>query len=612
MIPARAVSGVVVPFCVATALLVVRAAEPPSSPTVLPDLVVSAEADPGSLESGRSGLPWSSWDVPGFRGLGQGGGWGQTDGSMRAGAFSEVGFSVAGLSLRNPQTEHFNTELPLHPALFAVPVAVVGVEQARLATGHAVGGIALDFAPVREGVDLRLSTGERDTRGGSLRWGHHLPTPAAAGIQAFAAADRMGGFDYADNDSERLAGGLHLQRWTDRDRFDAVLGYQQKEFGARGFYGVSPTLDSRERLDDGLALASYARTGSDVSWRAVVLTRRTKDEYRLSESAPNRYRNTHVSRTHAASLDGAFTLSRPVRLQWRAFLEDERVDSHGVYLGAPTNGLGVHDRQHLALRLLPVLTHDSWTFTAGGQASAFTTAEPEWLAICEIRNTVSEGHAVHVGYSETVRQPSFTELDYNSPSSLGTAGLQNQRTGEAEAGWAARWNDSLTSHLTVFRRYTQHAVDWMQTASGARWVATDIGGLLTHGVEATATWQISPSLTTAVTGQWVHKDSDEPHYASRYRLDYPLQHCGIDLGWSPVERLRLRFRQEFVHQTENPVRTESRNGFPASLSLAWQPPATTHTLLELRCDNLWGDDFQVYPGQRAARRHVLAGMHVRW
>ena len=58
-------------------------------------------------------------------------------------------------------------------------------------------------------------------------------------------------------------------------------------------------------------------------------------------------------------------------------------------------------------------------FTAGARAEVFSDDSPAWLPQAGAEVRLGERDTAYASYTETVRQPSYTELNYESPGSLG-------------------------------------------------------------------------------------------------------------------------------------------------------------------------------------------------
>ncbi|MCF7855181.1 MAG: hypothetical protein K9N51_10320 [Candidatus Pacebacteria bacterium] len=86
----------------------------------------------------------------------------QTDLSVRGSSFSGTGLAIGGLALTNPQTEHFHADLPLPTVLFDSVAVSTGLANQTSGSGHLVGTVNLELAPMSTGGVLELGFSEID------------------------------------------------------------------------------------------------------------------------------------------------------------------------------------------------------------------------------------------------------------------------------------------------------------------------------------------------------------------------------------------------------------------------------------------------------------------
>lgn len=535
----------------------------------------------------------------------------QKDLRVRGSAFSGTGFTIEGLALRNPQTEHFHAELPLAPGFFEPMTVTTGLEQVVAGEGHLVGTVAAEFATPGDGGSVALELGEGGG-GGSLFLEQSVGENW--GLQLHAGTLWFPGQDYDQNDVARRSASVHLRRSGAGGDLDLALGYRHSEFGARGFYGVSPAAFPRayEELQDVLATAAFTEPdrAQGGGLRIAASIKRLRDKYMLDETNPTFYRNEHTSTAAVFTLDRAPNPARRLDTRLRFTVEDEWIDSEGVFLGAPNDGLGNHRRQRAGLTALPRLKRGPWEAHAGGQWVVFSEAKPELLGIAALSRTVRDHHRVQLAVTQTVRQPSYTELNYQSPTSLGNSGLRNQRATETELAWAASWSNEISTTLAAFHRVSHSTVDWVQPSPGARWEATDMGTVLTDGVELGVDWTGSRTRTRLFYSA-LSKDADRAYHASRYALDYAKHRLSAAVGVQLTPAWELTTTQEWVAYRDNPARTSPDTGWNGRVALRHTPTALPLTL-EATVHNLWQSDLQPLPGQRPAGRWFHTTLTHRW
>lgn len=589
-------------------VLACGAAEP--AVVVLPELAVQGEAV-GTEGTGGVG---SRVELPPMVLLLPQGSGAQADLSVRGSSFSETGYSLAGLSLRNPQTEHFNAELPLPPEVLGAPAVLTGMDQALGASGHLAGTVGLAFAPVERGTAAALWGGEAGAYGGRAWRGQPLTPDGSWRGAAFAGQQWLPGLDYGHNEAESVNGGLHLQQRRGEQAIDAVAAMQERDFGARGFYGASPARHASETTQDGLLLGSWRlglrRLGDFV--RVTGSARRFADDYMLDDRDADYYRNEHCTLTSSGGADGRLSVGDGAALNWRVWAEDERIDSQGVFRGARTPGLGDHDRQRLGGMLLPELVLGGLVLRGGGQVVVFSEDSPAPLFLGGLEYAVGSGHVGYGTVTQQVRQPSFTELDYESPTSLGNAGLENETSTELEAGLRSQWSPRWESRLAGFRRQTAHTVDWVRPAAGTRWLATDLGRVTTTGAEAEATFRAGRGLALSGLAQGLTKAGDLDGEASRYVYNYPEARLSVAATWSPWPWVEVSTRQTALVYARNPARRSDRWGTDSALEVRLRPPRWEAVTVAVAVTNLFDDGTEVYPGQKRSGQGVMARLSARW
>lgn len=531
----------------------------------------------------------------------QGGTGAQNDLSVRGSAFSGTGISLGGLALKNPQTEHFHAELPLNAYIFAPPNILTGARQPHETDGHLAASIQLDIRPIEPGVVLSAGMGAIE---------RHLQSVYAAGKNTeqagwalFMERESAEALDYDDNNIERVTGGMHLQ-WADDERqSDVLFGHQHKHFGARGYYGVTPDWAAAETLDDHLLFFAHREGDEDESFtRLSLLWRETEDEYTLYWTRPGVYENRHVSTVYKGSLDGRAAIGDRLALRWRAGGENENIDS--------TN-LGDHHRSGGLLYLAP-----EWRgavhLRAGLTARTFSDDAPAWLPSAEIEQHVTDDLRAYAAFADTVRLPSYTELNYESPGSLGNEDLDRQTARNLEAGFRYE-NGALSAAAATFRRTSRNTVDWIKPdGPDDRWTATDIGRIATRGVEVTGTAPLHSYAWITLFYQYLDKEKDTDFYAGRYVWDYARHTVHADLRLLALQRLEILFRQGVQWQKVHPARTSDNIAKPASLTAAWRFAGRPAATLSAGVENLWDDDYEVFAGQRSAGRRVLVQLTAQW
>lgn len=518
----------------------------------------------------------------------------QNDLSIRGSSFSGAGLSLGGLALRNPQTEHFHAELPLPATMLSRPEVQTGLNNQG---GHLVGNVGFDFLPNLGKKQFEAGYGSDHRNWQSLLIQHALTNGIGLGV--FAGRESAEGVDYGDNDLERAYGGGHLQFRDDDTQIDVLAAHQQKEFGARGYYGVTAALPADEKTEDTLLFLSARRGDLNADYlRGGVSWHQFRDDYRLPSIG---YRNQHRSRISSAFFDGRTLEVNGWSLGGRVDLEAEHLASTG------SQGLGFRERSRTGLSLLPRWRGGRLSVTIGARGEVLTDDADQFLPQLGAEYALSDNLSAFSSYTETVRPPSYTELYYISPASAGNTDLRAQTAKHTEIGFRGVPSESMDWEFSAFHRQSRNTIDWVKTNATARWEAADIGTLDVYGAEADVGWYPAQNLDVRFTYTWICKNrtpADLGAYSSRYALDYPEHLAQVSLLWRPFQTLEIGTVQAVRMQSDNPVRQNDDTEFDGSLIARFNPPQINWATLSLLIRNLWDDDFQSFPGQQPMERSI--------
>jgi hypothetical protein len=580
-------------------LLLAATNEPPAS------LVIRVEA----LSLAPTARPGPSLlkDVPGLSVRDQGAGGPQADLSVRGSPFNSTGLLLNGLTLRNAQTEHWHADVPAPEVWFGAPGVLTGLDRFRAAPGHPSGSVSLDLAPMTE--NLRSVTAGAGNKG--VLFGNALVTETAAlggggtaGASGFLSFDRADQTDgYRDNDLFRATAGARVGAVSDALQGDLITALSWREFGARSFYGTDPKYPAEERKADALVAGSLRFTEDPLNpARLSAAWLRTEDTYWLDRRNHAFYENKHTTDFLVLHGDTRRTFSETFSIDLRADTDLETIDSAS---------LGDHTRSHASLAVLPNLAAGPLTWTLGGSLDLFSSDSPVWLPAAGVEWALSDTHTLFLTYTEAVRQPSYTELNYESPSSLGNAGLDRQRTRTAEAGWKGQ-TDLLAWHTALFYEKGKNIVDWLRLVPGGTWNSVNLDDIETWGFSADGRLTLTADTDIALDVLALSKDSDTDFYASRYAIDYPDFETGATLRHRLTRDLLLRLRQGVSKYANNRARAHDDWFVNTGAEIQWRLPRVNGVTFNAGVANLLDDDFQLYPGQESAGRRFFTSLAYTW
>ncbi|HPW54388.1 MAG: TonB-dependent receptor [Thermoanaerobaculaceae bacterium] len=430
----------------------------------------------------------------------------QADVMLRGATFEQVAVLVDGVRVNDPQTGHFNLDL-------AVDLEAVERVEVTLGPGSAVHG------PDAFGGTIAITTAAPSALRARLGGGQHGLWQAGAALPvgggAWVSASRVShdGFrPHTELDATRASLGWSGKAagWSLRTTF----GGEDKQFGAWAYYSARYP-DQWEETDTALWTFAASRPLGSTGLSVRAGARQHHDLFVLERARPDWYRNRHRSRSGSlqATLDG-----EAAGLRWVAGLE-------GEVQGLDSARLGDHRRERVAAfaegsrRLGRVLL--------SAQLRGDRTSDWGWELDPGLGVEIELGRGVSCGLhrGRSFRQPSFTDLHYVSPATVGNPALRPEHAWSDEAllRVPVRWT---LLELSVFRRDARDLIDYLRGDDGV-YRAANHARVVTRGGEvslALAPWRVLAA--TRVWASWLDSEVDVDPSRSRYALSHPRAEAG--------------------------------------------------------------------------------------
>ncbi len=427
----------------------------------------------------------------------------QADLSVRASAFSQVLVLVDGIRINNSQTAHHNMDLP-------VPIQDIERIEVLLGPGSSIYG-ADAFGGIVNVITRRRAERVRASVAGG-RDGF-LEASFSAGFgegkvrqSVSVAANRSSGFQY-DRDFRSVTASA---RTSFGENTDLLVAHVNKEFGANGFYGPSPSKEWTNQTLVAFERRVKSAPGNDAVFQASYRTH--GDRFRYDIRTPGLFESRH--RSHAVAASG--------KVRFRAW------DAGTLTLGGEAGGdwiesgtLGDHSFARTSLfgelqweigktaAVYPGMRFDTYT---GFGASWSPSLSGSWWILPRVRLRSSVGRAFRI--------PTFTELYYRDPNHAGDASLEPESAWSAEAGTdfvpAKNWMGSFT----LFGRQEENVIDWVRFSADGKWRTANIRGLRTAGAEIGLEHRLGQRARVSARYSRISVDAGRIEFVSKYVLDY--------------------------------------------------------------------------------------------
>jgi iron complex outermembrane receptor protein len=450
---------------------------------------------------------------------------------MRGTHYAGVLVCIDGVRWNDPQTGHFNLELPI-PLEMVERIEVLSGSQCAFFGSEAVGGV---INVITRRPDRRA---EVRAEGGS-----HGAASAAALVETsegawqgrvFASHDRSDGF-IANRDFSLTQAVAEAGRDLPAGHVRALYTFLDNRFGAQGFYGAYPSREAT--TGQGLLLSSVLDQGAfeghatkvDATWR------RHDDNFVLFRDQPWLYQNLHTDETF--QLKTVAVLGKWGRTTFTGALEASQDRLASARLGdrRTDRAAGTLEAQG---EVAPGLA-----FQANLRDDHYSTWGSILTPGAGLTWFPSPRLKLRAAWGRAFRAPSFTELYYASPAQVGNATLLPERAESLEGGvdWYGQGGTVLS--FTAFQRRDRDQIDWTRNQPSQPWAAANIGTVDVEGLSASAAFQPRPGLRCTAGWAYTQQKAAQADFSSLYAPNAVRNEVSmsIDADLGPATRLATVF-----------------------------------------------------------------------
>lgn len=467
----------------------------------------------------------------------------QSDVYMRGSTLEQVLVMIDGVPVNNPQTGHFNLNLP---------VVIDDIEKIEILKGSSSkthGSSA--FAGVIN--IITKSSGENNARFETVLGGHGLEgyggsfSFSLGKTQNRISVETKSSDGYIENtDFETIIGSFKTSIPLSSGDVNLFCAYQDKKFGANGFYTDRFPLQwehTRNLIISG---------GGSILFRNFLLTPKIyliagEDTFLLDRTDPEFYRNNHTTGSIGAEIRGVFDTG----IGSTSFAMTYRRDD------LESNSLGTRDRTTAGLHIEQRMKIGNSLALSGG-LSLNSFSDDRWYISpgLDIGYTLSGEIIIFISANKAVRLPTFTDLYYSSPANQGNENLLPEEAWTLEMGGRLMF-ESLSLRFSVSSRLGENIIDWVRYPEEMVWKAENIESFDVSTAEAEIRYYF-PSFTRplfeTITAAYSYStsDSDIVDGESKYLFNFLKHHFLISCAGSILHELKWnlnfaykdRFHQE--------------------------------------------------------------------
>jgi len=486
----------------------------------------------------------------------------QTDLNIRGGSFEQNVVLINGVRMTDPQTGHFQMNLP---------VDLIDIERIELLRGPSSslygnnafsGGVNfITGNDTENGIRLGLLAGENELYGGSLALNLSTRT-----FKNYFSASKKTSAGYVDNTDFDILNLFYKGKLiTNAGDLQLQAGYLNKSFGAFNFYTPAYP-DQYEQNKTWMANVKFFSKG-DIKVNPSVYWRRNFDRFELFRNNPAVWytnHNFHITDVYGAEVTsqlatGVGQLAFGVDWNTEAILSnvlgdelDNEQDIPGVDSTKFTHG---KTRQNLNLSFEERFKINKLTASIHLLTNYNSMFYWNFYPGIDISYEINKNVSLIASANWSGRAPSYTELYYSGGGSQGNPDLKVEKASTYEIG-TKYINKVLVIQSAIFYREGKNIIDWVKTnPDDANWVSQNLTSINTFGIDFLAKLNLKESFgerfpVNSILFNYTYLDMDlnSKEYLSRYVLDYLRHNASVTVNHNIINGLTANWQVNFQYR----------------------------------------------------------------
>lgn len=514
----------------------------------------------------------------------------QSDISVRGGSFDQVLVLLNGVNITDPQTGHYNLDIPVELSDVS-RIELLQGSAARLYGPNAFSGAIniITEKSVTKSLSAQLTAGSYNT------FTQHLSGNIGnKKISSFNSVSNKTSGGYIPNTDYRILNAFsHTTLNAGKaGKFDLQLAYQQKSYGANAFYSFKyPAQFDHTQTFFGALNWQYSKQNSGLV--AQTYYRKHYDRYELYRDSistkPIWYTGHNYHLTDVLGGKATATVqSRFVKSTFGVDVRNEHIYSNtlGIVRANPVNNI-FDDRADFTRednRLLATAfvdfskTMDKFNLSVGGSATYTKKYDFLWFGGADLTYNMSDAMRLYLSYNNAVNLPTYTDLYLQTAVNKGNVNLLPSQSSTLELG--SKYNkQQLKVSAAVYYRMGKNAIDWVLYPLSTKWESINHPKLNAFGLDAMAQYDFRNSFlrSATVAYSYISLDKVAVNFDSKYALDYLRHKVTFSLNHSIYSKLTAQWKLSYND------RAGSYTDFATNQPVSYAP----YTMLDLRL--LWSE-----------------------
>lgn len=484
----------------------------------------------------------------------------QADVSIRGGSFDQVLVLLNGVNITDPQTGHFNLDIPLNLSDVS-RVEVLQGSSARVLGPNAFSG-AINIVTEnneKRTLNTELTGGSYNTFGQSISGSLGNDT-----LNTFVSVSHKSSDGYMTNTDFDVSSAFVQSVFNSKKvgTFGLQLAAQLKDFGENGFYSLKYP-SQREANKAFFTSLDWSLSRGSFSYNAQASWRQHHDRYELDHIMILGYKY-HLTDVGGGKFSGSYT-SKLGKTTIGLNVRNEQIYSNslGVQMSSPDSikipfeNNQYFKRSYNRIIYSGMVDHTinigQWYVSAGVATSYCKDFNFTTYGGFDVGYSINNKIKLFASANSATRLPTFTDLFFVNPARQGNLLLKPEQSRTIELG--AKMNPSQWSlNAVVYYRNGENVIDWVkQTSTSAKYEAMNLSNVNALGGDFTVDYLFKNTFVkkVSIAYSYITLEKQTAVFQSLYAMDYLKHKILLKLDYSVWKNLSASWKIGYFDRAGN-------------------------------------------------------------